>query len=197
MKIAIIILAAVLLIILLLFLIPVKVNFLFEKDEELNKKNIIIKYGFVKIEPLKEKKHKKKGGGKAEKSDFETKLQNIKRYIGILEKTKDDFAYILNYAKNKTISFDNIEFVSDFGFENAMNTGIFTGLYNGLVYNILGLIHNNMILRKMKVEINPKFDKPMFNIHFLCILHLKTAQTIIIGFYVLKLLKKCKKEGSK
>ena len=93
--------------------------------------------------------------------------------------------------------FDNIEIKSEFGFEDAMQTGIFTGIYNGFVYSILGVIHNNSKLKKMDVNLSPNFDKKCFYNRFCCILHIKTVHIMIIAFKVLKIYRKIKKEGRK
>jgi len=206
MKLALIILAIFLLIIIGLLFIPIRFKIVFDKNETAKKTKLLLKYGLIKVDftdknKKKSKKEEDKEGEKEEedtkdKASFEDKKKKIEGYIKLFEITKNDVIEILDYAKRKAVTFENIEIISDFGFENAMYTGIFTGLYNGLVYNILGLIHNSMTLENMKVELNPKFEKPIFNLHFMCILRLKTVHTIIIAISVLKIWKKCKKEGS-
>lgn len=202
MRITLIVLSILLAIFVILLLIPIKLVFVFDKSETGNKTTSFIKYGFIKADLSK--KDKQTNEQKAynpedidqKPSSFEDKKNNLEKYIKIFKLIKNDVISVFKYAEKRAVTFENIEVVSDFGFENAMHTGIFAGLYNGFVYNVLGLIHNNMTLRSMKVELNPKFENPVFNLHFVCILRIKTVHTIIIAYNVLKLWKKCKKEGS-
>ena len=197
MKIALIILAIFLLIIVGLLFIPIRFELYYGKIETENKTKLLLKYGPIKIDFADKKKSNKKEEKTKEKEpvSFEEKKENLEKYIKLFRIIKKDVIEILDYARRKAIIFEDVEIMSDFGFENAMHTGIFTGLYNGFVYNVLGLIHNSMTLEKMKVELNPKFEKPVFNVRLLCILRIKTVHTVIIAFNVLKLWKKCKKEG--
>ena len=88
-----------------------------------------------------------------------------------------------------------MEVKSEFGFEDAMQTGIFTGVYNGFVYSVVGVIHHNSKIRDMDIKLQPVFGKICFYNRFSCILHIKTVHIIVIAFSVLKILRKVKKEG--
>lgn len=200
---ALIIIAAVFAVLMLPLFIPIRITFVFDADGINNKANAILKYGFIKIrlypknnKPKKDKQKKDKD--KPDKSfSYENKSAEIKRYINIFEIIKPDAAEILKRLANRAMVFEVIEVKSEFGFENAMHTGIFTGVYNGFVYSVLGFIHHNSNLRKMEVELQPVFGKTCFTTHLACILRLKPVHIIIVAVNVLKLLRKIKKEGSR
>lgn len=201
-----IILAVIILLLAVCLLIPVRLEVLYEKAEEQNAE-VILKYGFVKFKLYpnkKEKEKKEKTEETAEKEEkipekepfsFEKKKAELEKYIRIFEKIKKDVIKVLSYLAKRAVKIDYIEIKSEFGFEDAMQTGIFTGLFNGFVYSVLGVIHHNMTLRDMKVNLEPKFEKKCFNNHFYCILHIKTVHIMIIAFNVLKIYAKIKKEG--
>ncbi len=200
MKIIFIIFLIFLLFLITLLIIPLKLQFFYDKDETQNTASIYLKYGFV-TKKLSGKDKKESGSENGEKTkeeksvSFENKKKKIDSAITFFNETKGTISDILEYISKKSIEVEEITFISDFGFENAMHTGIFTGLYNGIVYSVLGLIHHHLLLKNMEVKLNPNFQKPCFIIHSKCILKIKTVHTIIIAFGVLKLWKKWKKEG--
>ena len=201
MQIFLIIIAAILILLAVLILIPVSLEIIYENKEGHNAA-VTLKYGLItyKIYPNEKKPKKDKEHEKEEKIDnepfsFEKKKEELERYIKIFSIIKDDVQKILSYMAKRAVVFDKIEIKSEFGFDDAMKTGIFTGLYNGFVYSVLGVIHHNSKLRDMQVNLNPDFEKKCFNNRFCCILHIKTAHIMIIAFNVLKIYRKIKKEG--
>ncbi len=201
MKIGIIIFAVSLLIALWL-LTPIKLELEYIRNESENKTCVLVRYIFLKFcFPKKENDtHTDKSVKERETkpTSFDTKKERLTKYINIFETVKPDAARLLKYITSRAAVFEKIEFASEYGFDNAMHTGIFSGLLNGFVYSVLGFIHHNSTLRGMAVKITPIFDKPCFNIRAKCILHVKTAHIIIIAVNVLKILRKIKKtEGSK
>lgn len=198
---ALIITVAVLAALMLPMFIPVRIIFCFDADGIKNKTDAMLKYGFIKIRlyPKKKKKQtdKKEKNEPEELFSYERKSADIKRYIKIFDSIKNDAAKILKRFANHAMVFEMIEVKSEFGFENAMHTGIFTGIYNGFVYSVLGFIHHNSNLKKMEVELQPIFGRTCFTTHLKCILKLKPVHIIIIAVSVLKLLKKIKREGSR
>lgn len=202
MQIFLIIIAVLVLAIAVCLFISVRLSATYEKYDTSNAE-VILKYGFItyKLYPKKKEKSKKeeKEEDKQEKEplSFEQKKQEIEKYIRIFNNIKGDVSRVLTYMTKRAVVFDNIEIKSEFGFEDAMQTGIFTGIYNGFVYSILGVIHNNSKLKKMDVNLSPNFDKKCFYNRFCCILHIKTVHIMIIAFKVLKIYRKIKKEGRK
>lgn len=201
MQIFLIIIAVLVLAIAVCLFISVRLSATYEKYDTSNAE-VILKYGFItyKLYPKKKEKSKEeKEEDKPEKEplSFEQKKQEIEKYIRIFNNIKGDVSRVLTYMTKRAVVFDNIEIKSEFGFEDAMQTGIFTGIYNGFVYSILGVIHNNSKLKKMDVNLSPNFDKKCFYNRFCCILHIKTVHIMIIAFKVLKIYRKIKKEGRK
>ena len=126
---------------------------------------------------------------------FEKKKEELEKYIRVFGIIKDDVQKVLSYLAKRAVVFDKIEIKSEFGFDDAMKTGIFTGLYNGFVYSVLGVIHHTSKLRDMEVKLNPDFKKKCFYNRFCCILHIKTVHIMVIAFNVLRIYRKIKKEG--
>ncbi|MBR4721238.1 MAG: DUF2953 domain-containing protein [Clostridia bacterium] len=204
MQIFLIIIAVLILAIAICLSISVRLSVTYEKYDTSNAE-IILKYGFItyKLYPNQNKKEKSEKeeneGDKPQKEpfSFEQKKQELEKYIRIFNSIKEDIAKVLSYMTKRAVVFDSIEIKSEFGFDDAMQTGIFTGLYNGFVYSVLGVIHNNSKLRNMEVNLNPNFEKKCFYNHLCCILHIKTVHIMIIAFNVLRIYRKIKKEGRK
>lgn len=201
MKIGLIILAIFVILILILLFSPIRLKFNFYRDGVKNEVKLILGYlGFrivlfdstqrkeKKKKPKKEKPEKEK-----EPFSFEKEKARLQRYINIFENIKADIDDILRYTGGKALIFENTKIHLEFGFPDAMHTGIFTGLVNGFVYSLLGVIHHKSTLEKMDVNIQPLFDKTCFNVDAGCILRSKNAHIIIIAFNVLKILKKIRK----
>ena len=202
MKVSLIILSALVIILVLLLFLPVRLEIIYESEETEEKVKLIIKYGFIKyrIRPNKSQKQSEKNKEKEEKTkengfSYEKKKAELQKYIRIFNAVKEDVSKLLSYAAKRAVVFDKIAVKSEFGFDDSMHTGTFTGLYNGFVYSIMGVLHHTSNLKNMDVKLQPIFGKKCFNIHFSCILHIKTAHIIVIAFNVLKIFRKIKKEG--
>ena len=198
MGIALIILLAVLVLVLVLLLMPVRIFLDYKKDETTNETSMVIKYMFFKFKVLgdkKKKKPKKEKEPKEKKStSFEEKRETVSKYIKIFEETKDDAAEILDYAARRAVVFERIYTNIEFGFDDAMHTGIFTGVLNGFVYGVLGFIHQHSTLSDMRVNIQPVFDNPRFKVEAGCIVRLKNVHIIIVAINILKILRKIRKQ---
>lgn len=213
------IITAVILTLPVLLLIPLRLELVYDGNAAKNKASAVLKYMFFRfrIYPKSEKSRKNDSDtpkndentadnagndtpdntGGEEKFSFEREKNRIERYINIFNIAKDDAAKILRYGARHAVVFEKISVNIDFGFENAMHTGIFTGVLNGFVYGILALIHQNSVLRDMNVNIQPVFENPCFNSHFECILKIKNVHIIVIAVNVLRLYGKIRKEGSR
>ena len=208
MKAVIVIAAAVLVLLILLLIIPVRLIIVYDRDAVKNETAVNIKYLFFKIQLCPQKgKNDNRNNPKAKKSpkadepskepfSFENKKAELKKYIKIFETIKSDAANILQTLAERAMVFDRVEINSDFGFEGAMQTGIFTGLVNGFVYGVLGFVHHHSTVKDMNVRLQPVFGKKCFNWHIMCILRLKTAHIIVVAVSVLILYRKIKREGS-
>ncbi len=198
MKIALIILAGIIALIFVLLLLPVRLLVDYKKDEVTNEKSLVLRYMFWNFKLFGDKKKEKpkpKEKPKEEKKplSFEEKRDKVSKYIQIFEDTKDEACEILDYASEKAIIFEKVYTDIEFGFEDAMHTGIFTGVLNGFVYGVLGFIHQHSQLLDMRVNIQPFFDKPCFKVQAGCILRLKNVHIIIVAINILKILRKIRK----
>ena len=199
-----IIIAAIAAGVILLILIPVKLEILYNSDEITNSSSVLMKYGFIKyrIYPKKaskktmaQVKDEKNEEEKKEEFSFDKKKSDIERYMRLFEKIKDDVIKLMSYATKRAVVFERVEIKSEFGFEDAMQTGIFTGIFNGFVYSVMGVIHNASQLKEMDIKLQPVFGKKCFNNLFFCILRIKTVHIIFIAFKALMIFRKIKKEG--
>ena len=214
-----IILLIILAVIAIILLMPVRFELDYNKDELSDNASVVVKYAFIKysIYPKKEKKEKSESDSKSEavtdseavekaenseKKEFKEKKESfsfkrmkseLEGFLKFLNSIKSDCIKILSYAAKHAVIIDKIAYSSEFGFDNAMHTGIFTGIYNGAVYSVLGVIHHNSHLRAMDINLQPVYGKKCFNYRFSCILRIKTVHIIIIAFKVLILLRKIKK----
>ena len=194
MKIALIILLAIIAVIFVLLMLPVRLLVDYKKDEITNETSFVIKYLFWKFRLFEEKdKPKEKPKQEKEPLSFEEKRDKVSKYIKIFEDTKDEAAEILDYASQNALVFEKIYTDIEFGFEDAMHTGIFTGVLNGFVYGVLGFIHQHSRLLDMRVNIQPIFDNPCFKMKAGCILRLKNVHIIIVAINILKILRKIRK----
>lgn len=198
MKIAIIILLAIFTLIFAMLLLPVRIIVDYKKNEEKNNTSLILKYGFLKFDISEGKKNRKKPEKEKKHTSFKEKRDKLSEYIKVFEDTKDDAAKILDYAAERAVVIEKAYTDIEFGFEDAMHTGIFTGILNGFVYGVLGFIHQHSTLRDMHVNIQPFFDDPCFRIEAGCIVRIKNVHIIIVAINILKILRKIsKKERSK
>ena len=197
MVIALTILAVILALILILLILPIRIFLDYKKDESTNEASLILKYGFLKFNLFKDKKNKPKQekSKKTEEkkaSSFDEKREKVSGYIKVFEETKDDIAEVFDYATTRLAVIEKVYTNIEFGFEDAMHTGIFTGVLNGFVYGVLGFIHHHATIQDMRVNIQPIFDNPCFRINAGCIVRLKNVHIIIVAVKLLKILKKIK-----
>lgn len=192
MKIGLIIFAVFSALILVLLFVPFKIKVSYSYDEAKGKTTAVLEYLWFKHSLLGDKKKPKEKKEK-EKFSFETQKTKLEEYIGIFKSIKADLGKILEYLTKRATVFENISVDVEFGFENAMHTGIFTGLLNGFVYSVLGFIHHKAMLENMDVNIQPMFEKPCFKASVGCILRSKLVHIIVIAGWVLKILRKIRK----
>ncbi len=204
MKTVLVILAILVAAVVLLLFIPIRFEVDFKRDALQNKVTATLKYAGLKFRLFDNTEKKDKPRKKTEKKpkekepfSFEREKKKIEKYLKVFESIEADIVKTLQYMARRAVVFDNIEVESEFGFSDAMHTGIFTGILNGFVYSILGVVHHHSRLRQMNVNLQPVFEKTCFDVRIRCILHLKTVHTIVVAVNVLKILRKIKKaEGS-
>lgn len=204
MKTVLVILAILVAAVALLLFIPIRFEVDYKRDALENKVTATLKYAGLKLRLFDNTEKKDKPEKRTEKKpkekepfSFEREKKKIEKYVKVFESIKADIIKTLQYMARRAVVVDNIEVESEFGFSDAMHTGIFTGILNGFVYSVLGVIHHHSTLRQMNVNLQPVFEKTCFDVRIRCILHLKTVHTIVVAVNVLKILRKIKKaEGS-
>lgn len=191
-----------------LLLIPVKLEIDYKKDAVTNKAEVYLKYLCFKfrLHGGAEKTKKTAESGRTDEKtaesvhnpekkpfSFEEQKRKLENGMRIFKTLRGDAGEILDYAARRAVVFDIVDIDSEFGFDDAMHTGIFTGIFNGFVYSVLGFVHNRSNLKNMKVNLQPVFGKICFDLHVRCILRLKNVHIMVIAYNVLKLLRKLKK----
>ena len=194
-----IILAVFLIVIAILLYAPIRLKLSFFRDGVSDEIKLVLSYLWLKIvlfdSTEKKEKKPKKDKPKKEKEPFsyEKEKARLEKYISIFEEIKEDIGRILEYTGGRAIVFENVKVHTEFGFSDAMHTGIFTGVINGFVYSVLGFIHHKTKLVNMDVQVQPVFDKICFFTDCQCIVKSKNAHIIIIALNVLRILRKIRK----
>lgn len=186
--------AIILLIILLFLLLPAGIRISYGKSKNAD---IELKFlwGLVKI-PLKPKAKKDKAE-KTKQSDtpeekdksFFEGLNNIARIIKIINKTYSKSREYV-YKRMKADVTVNITF----GLYDAALTGIATGAIWTLLYEILGLISTSAQIQKHSFNVDPVFDKALFEADGLCVFKFIPVNVIGILIHILKNYNKVKAE---
>ena len=192
------VLAVILALVLILLILPIRIFLDYKKDENENETSLVLGYGFLKFKLYGDDKKKKDKPKKKKKekqpTSFDEKRKKVSGYIKIFEAIKDDVAEVLDYFTSRAVVIEKIHTGIEFGFEDAMHTGIFTGVLNGFVYGVLGFVHHHANLRDMRVNIQPVFNNPCFKIQAGCIVRLKNVHIIIVAINLLKILRKIRKQ---
>jgi len=177
-----------------ILLAPVRLYITYSKEENKTVAAVDVKYMFVKFRVYPDGSSKKtKEKPEKKEISFDEKKIKLEQYIRIFEGIKHDVVKIIDYATKKAMIIEKIGVNVEFGFEDAMHTGIFTGILNGFVYSVLGTVHHHATLKDMEVNIQPIFGNPCFKTHLNCILRLKNVHIIVVAINVLKLLRNMKK----
>ena len=201
-----IVITAVLAAVIVLLLIPSELLFSFIWNEYERKTELKFKYLFIKITLLpnddnnKNKKKKKKNTNNKEKkkytfNDVKRQYKNFKTYFNVV---KDDIVKILSYAKKHAVTVKNTDINIKFDFEDPMDTGIYVGVINGIVYNIIGILDRTISVEKMKIDIVPLFEnRDYFDISVNGIVRIKNVHIMYILIKAFKIALKKKKISPK
>lgn len=161
--------------------------------------SVWIKYLFIKKCIFKPNDKKDKNNKKSEienvskkKPSFGEYKEKIKSVRKIFEIVKGDVRNILVYCTEKLIRISDFDLNIKFGLDDPMETGIINGILYGVVYDILGTVHNYSRIEKCTVGIEPDFNNVCFALRFDCILKMKNAYITVMIFKILCLLRKIK-----
>ncbi len=163
------------LIALVLFLLLLPVNIIARWDEEME---FFIKIWFFKINPKSKgskngKKKKKKSSGLA----------------GKIIHQGEDIKEFAKYVSQRCIKISELNLKIDFGTNDAACTGMITGALNTVCYTVMSTVHHLTLVKRWSIQINPDFEKELFDIDFVCIATTKLWHIIGMGMKGYKLYK--------
>ncbi len=175
----------------LLCFMPITFEYTLFYDGNL-KNRFSIRFLFYKNN-LSKKAIKKEEKSKKEKKKISEIIEDVKYYKKFYGVVKSDIANILKFAKEKAIKIKRVGIDISFAGKDAMQTGIYTGILNGVVYNAVSVVENSVGIEDWSVNVVPDFHNNAFvdaKIH--CILNTKFAHIIVVLIKFLKIYKKHK-----
>ena len=148
------------------------------------KSSFVLRYLFYQKsfskKKIKSKTVKKEKKPKPKKSISQI-IDEVKYYKRVIVYFKRDIFLILKYVKDKTIKIKNLSFDIKFAGKDPMQTGIYTGVVNGAVYNAVAIVDNTAGVDEWSVNVSPDFYAPAFiNAKVHCILNTKLVHIIVI-----------------
>lgn len=169
--------------------IPLLFEFIYGAGKYENETSVYLHIWKIKIALYpKKKKSKKKKKKKQEEKKEKEKDENSGKLSGFRDKInkvhdgynllKDDIFKLLDYLVRKGAIFRKINLFAEFGFEDATSTGIGYGIINGIVYNVLGVLHRLFTINDWKIDLIPDFNNQKTDIRFECILKTHSAHII-------------------
>lgn len=195
---SILIILVILAILSVLFFIPITVEYALSYDGNI-KSSFVLRFLFFQ-KKLTDKLNKRKNKEKKpkEKKSISQIIEDVKYYKRLFKYFKKDISLILGYAKEKTVRIKNISFDVGFAGKDAMQTGIYTGVVNGGVYNTLAILENSVGVEDWSVNVEPDFHANAFvNAKIHCILNTKPAHIIVILIKILVIYLKYRRNREK
>ncbi len=183
----------------IVLLVPLTIEVEYKKNVTENKVTAKVKYMGITIDLLKRQPNQKHKADKpqkeAKKLSFSEVKQAIEKGSDIFSEIREDIVHILEYLSRRAVRVNLIKLHIVFGFDDAMYTGMMTGLLNGVAYNVLGLLHHHLTIQKWDVVIQPDFYTARFDIETQGILKIKNVHIMYIGVKMLKLYFKARKNS--
>ncbi len=179
---------AVLVILIVIGLSDINIHYRFSHIENENSSKIILKIWFIKFKiPVKKDNKELKDLKKQKKKRTDA---SFKYYYKLLKYLKNDLKKTILFLKDRMVKIQDLDINIKFGFSDAAATGIAVGVVNGAVYGTLGFLHHNFNLKKFNVEIEPYFEREIFEACVEGSIRIKTIHILSILFLVFKLFKK-------
>lgn len=177
--------------VIVLFSVHIKVKLLFSYCEKGTEAEFGIQYLFFKFKIYPKAKEEAKEEKTSSAEDKRKKKQvDIKKYFKILtvifEELKNGIFSLLNYIIKHLITVNELNISSRFGTGDPMYTGILTGVVNGTVYNIIGLLSRNTKLKKHNVKLDADFDEKVFTVGVFCMLSTNILHILALGAIIIK-----------
>ncbi len=178
--------------IVIIFILFVKIEFLFVVNKTVNASIII----FNKKIPLAKKKLSKKELPK-ETQKAEKVAQKGIDYLNLTLEIIGNFREFIR----KRIRFDKLTVDVSIGLDDAPATAIAVGSFWGIIYTLLGLIDRFITICPPNVNVTPKYNETAFSFYAEGIIKTRTAHIISIGLIVfikyLKYKRMAKREENK
>lgn len=199
--------ALVLAVILIILLFPVKISAEYAYSNSADKHIFLVKlFSFTVFKsdsdedkPSKEENEKKSEDKKEEKKSVSS--SDVKKFIHSWQKekakAKKDIKKILKNIK-RLANLKKAEFEMQFGFSDAAQTGIVSGILYGFVYGIFSALYRTFNINKkdMKINLKPEFNKPCFELYTAFEFKLRLIFALLAFFWIIKLYFLFKKEAN-
>lgn len=186
--------AIILILLVCLFAVPIRLSISFKKASAGSDLYAYVKIGFKKIPlfprekqsaaPEKQPVKKNESGGSVG--------DKIKAALEFFRKYNSEIRAIADYASRHAVRFERIYFHMTYSTADAAATGILCGVINGVVYGLLGAVHQRAELRAADIEICPDFGGQRLELDSECIAKLKNVHIIVITLKFIKLWLKIK-----
>ena len=195
---SILVILVILTILAVLFYMPITLEYALFYDGNI-KSSFVLRFLFYKKQLTDKSKNKKKKEKKPKKKKSISQIiEDVKYYKRLFKYFKRDISLILKYAKEKTVKIKKVSFDVGFAGKDAMQTGIYTGVVNGGVYNLLGILERTVGVEDWSVNVTPDFHSNAFiNTKIHCILNTKLAHIIVILIKILAIYLKYRKNREK
>lgn len=194
-----VLLSVIILLVVLFFIflfVPFYLEAFYTKDAVTNTVKLNVRYlgmTFSLIPKKSKKKIKQPQEEDSQSFSFDTFKQGFDVFHEKFNDIKDDIIDILKFLSRRAVFFKQLKLRIQFGFEDAMATGITKGLLDGMLYNLVGLLYRYVRIEDWSIETVPDFEHPRFDIETQCILKIKNVHIMIIAIKGLKLYFKLKK----
>lgn len=182
----------ILAVVIVLFSIHINVGLSFSYNEKGNSGEIEIKYLFFKIKvfpkskPEKEKEQAKTPEEKEEKKKKTDIIKYFEIFTEIFDDLKNGLFSILNYIIEHLITIKKLNISAIYGTGDAMYTGILTGMVNGFVYNVIGLLSSRIKLCDYNVNLKENFSEKELSAGVFCILSTNVWHILVLGAIIIK-----------
>ncbi|MCX7714641.1 MAG: DUF2953 domain-containing protein [Clostridia bacterium] len=186
---------------LLLFVLfsPLYIVIEYTRDAANNDFKLKIEYLGITIRAKSRKKGKKK---EQEKNQNEDKLSFAKfksqmdGYVDKFQEIREDVFNVIDFLSRKGVRIKLIDIDLDFGFTDAMSTGIMTGIFNGIAYNAVSVLDHMFFVNDWNINIQPYFNDPRFEVRVRGILKIKNVHIIIMIIKIMRVYFKFSKKVS-
>ena len=183
---AIIIILSIIAFIAVLINIPVRVKIYVKYDNSEFVNDYKIKYGFITIKKKKQKSHNETETDSAPKKKTKNKPSNIIRFIKTnIKDIKRLISDVLKYTSKKLVIIEMLSLKSHIGTDDAMNTALSYGSASAVLYNSLGALEKQVMIKHMDIDFQPDFTQEKIFIEFTSIIRTKIYN--VFGLAVLAL----------